>query len=86
MTQAKDIKISDNFFDETVNRDNDSIKKIDEQECDFINFCITCLHDAGYVSWNENTEELRGSEIMKHHNGWIYAAFNNEVKALRKIR
>ena len=80
-TQAKDVKISDNFFDETVNRDNDSIKTINKQKCDFINFCVTCLHDAGYVSWNENAEELRGSEIMKHNNGCMYyAAFNNEVK------
>lgn len=90
-TQAKDIKISDNFFDETVNRDNDSIKTINKQECDFINFCGTCLLDAGYVSLNENVEELRGdwklSEIMKRRNGrinvndnWTSATFNNEVK------
>ncbi len=93
-TQAKDIKILDNFFDETVNRDNDSIKKINEQECDFINFCGTCLLDAGYVSGNENAKELRCdwklSEITKHRNGlmnwmnvnytWINATFNNEVK------
>lgn len=93
-TQAKDIKILDNFFDETVNRDDDSIKKINEQECDFINFCGTCLLDAGYVSGNENAKELRCdwklSEIKKHRNGlmnwmnvnyaWINATFNNEVK------
>ena len=94
-TQAKDIKILDNFFDETVNRDNDSIKKINEQECDFINFCGTCLLDAGYVSGNENAKELRCdwklSEITKHRNGWMNinytwsniwtnAIFNNEVK------
>ena len=94
--QAKDIKISDNFFDETVNRDNDSIKTIYKQECDFINFCGTCLLDAGYVSLDENAGELRGdwklSEIMKRRNGWMNhinytwsniwtnAIFNNEVK------
>lgn len=90
-TQAKDIKISDNFFDETVNRDNDSIKTINTQERDFINFCGTCLLDAGYVSLNENVGELRGdwklSEIMKRRNdwknindNWTNATFNNEVK------
>lgn len=70
-TQAKDIRISDNFFAETVNRDNDSIKTINKQECDFINFCGTCLLDAGYVSLNEKRTELKGDwklqEIIQHH-------------------
>ena len=89
-TQAKDIKILDNFFAETVNRDNDSIKTIYKQECDFINFCGTCLLDAGYVSLNEKRTELRGDwklqEIMQHRARelnyiWTNAAFNNEVNS-----
>ena len=89
-TQAKDIKILDNFFAETVNRDNDNIKTINKQECDFINFCGTCLLDAGYVSLNEKRIELRGDwklqEIMQHRARelnyiWTNAAFNNEVNS-----
>lgn len=85
-TQAKDIKISDNFLDGTVNRANDSIKTIIKQEHDFINFCGTCLLEAGYISFNEYGRELRGdwslSEIMKHRGNynWITATFNNDVK------
>ena len=89
-TQAKDIKILDNFFAETVNRDNDSIKTINKQECDFINFCGTCLSDAGYVSMNEKGTELKGDwtlqEITQHRARelnyiWTNAAFNNEVNS-----
>ena len=87
-TQAKDIKISDIFFDETVNRDNDSIKTIYKQECDFINFCGTCLLDAGYVSLNKKGTELKGDwtlqEIMQHHGLnyiWTNATFNDEVNS-----
>lgn len=59
MTQAKDIKILDNFFDgNTVIYHDDSIKTINMQELDFINFCGTCLSDAGYVSLNEKGTEL----------------------------
>lgn len=85
-TQAKDIKISDNFLDGTVNRANDRIKTIITQEQEFINFCGTCLLDAGYISFNEYGRELKGdwtlSEIMKHRGNynWITATFNNEVK------
>lgn len=91
-TQAKDIRISDNFFAETVNRDNDSIKTINKQECDFINFCGTCLLDAGYVSLNEKRTELKGDwtlqEITQHRARelnyiWTNAAFNNEVNGQR---
>ena len=87
-TQAKDIKISDNFFDETVNRDNDSIKTINTQECDFINFCGTCLLDAGYVSLNENAVELKGDWTLQEMTQcrdreldyiWTNATFNNET-------
>lgn len=85
-TQAKDIKISDNFLDGTVNRANDRIKTIITQEHDFINFCGTCLLDAGYISFNEYGRELKGDwtlqEIMKHRGNynWITATFNNDVK------
>lgn len=86
--QAKDIKILDNLLDETVNRDNDSIKTINEQERDFINFCGTCLLDAGYVSLNENAGELKGDwklqEMTQHRDReldyiWTNATFNNET-------
>ena len=87
--QAKDIKILDNLLDETVNRDNDSIKTINEQERDFINFCGTCLLDAGYVSLNENAGELKGDwklqEMTQRRDReldyiWTNATFNNETK------
>lgn len=86
--QAKDIKILDNLLDETVNRDNDSIKTINEQERDFINFCGTCLLDAGYVSLNENAGELKGDwklqEMTQRRDReldyiWTNATFNNET-------
>lgn len=86
--QAKDIKILDNLLDETVNRDNDSIKTINEQERDFINFCGTCLLDAGYVSLNENAGELKDDwklqEMTQRRDReldhiWTNATFNNET-------
>lgn len=89
-TQAKDIKILDNIFDgNTVIYHVDSIKTINIQELDFINFCGTCLTDAGYVSINEKGTELKGDwtlqEITQHRARelnyiWTNAAFNNEVK------
>jgi len=85
-TQAKDIKLSDNFLDGTVNRANDRIKTIIEQEHDFINFCGTCLLDAGYISFNEYGRELKGDwtlqDIRKHRGNynWITATFNDEIK------
>lgn len=89
MTQAKDIKILDNLFDgNTVIYHDDSIKTINMQELDFINFCGTCLSDAGYVSMNEKGTELKGDwtlqEITQHRTRelnyvWTNAAFNNEV-------
>lgn len=90
-TQAKDIKILDNLFDEnTVIYHDDSIKTINMQELDFIDFCGTCLLDAGYVSMNEKGTELKGDwtlqEITQHRARelncvWTNAAFNNEVNS-----
>ena len=90
-TRAKDIKILDNLFDEnTVIYHDDSIKTINMQELDFIDFCGTCLLDAGYVSMNEKGTELKGDwtlqEITQHRARelncvWTNAAFNNEVNS-----
>ena len=88
--QAKDIKILENLFiDWTDNRDDDKATTIIAQERDFINFCGTCLLNAGYVSMNEKGPELKGDwtlqEIMQHRACelnyiWTNATFNNEVK------
>ena len=85
--QAKDIKILDNLFDWTVNRDDAKVTAFINQECDFINFCGTRLLNAGYVSSHEHAFKLRDDLTDKefiamkpYSTCFINSIFNNEVK------